>query len=72
MTALELLNHIGVIPMSAEKPCTHPTKSELKRWLDQKSVRINNTTPKAFDEVEFPITDLCFFPKSNKRKCTVI
>lgn len=72
MTAFELIFHIGVIPMSVEKPCTIPSKSEIRRWLDQKSVIINGLKPSSKEEVEFPITQLVFFPNSKTRKTTVI
>lgn len=72
MKAIEVLEYIGVVPMSIEKPCTYPSKSEIKRWLNQSSVLINGTKPKAEDDVEFPITGLVFFPKSKTKKTTVI
>ena len=72
MTALELVYYIGVIPMSVEKPCTIPSRSEVRRWLDQKSVVINGVTATSKDEVDFPIISLVFFPNSKKRKTTVI
>lgn len=71
MTALEIIKEIGVIPMSVEKPCTVPSNSEIRRWLDQQAVIINGKKPKANDKVEFPITQLVFFPKA-KRRTTVI
>lgn len=72
MKAIEVLEYIGVIPMSIEKPCTYPSKSEIKRWLNQSSVLINGAKPKAEDDVEFPITELVFFPKSKTKRTTVI
>ena len=72
MKAIEVIERIGVIPMSIEKPCTYPSKSEIKRWLNQSSVVINGVKPKAEDDVEFPITELVFFPKSKTKMTTVI
>ncbi len=72
MKAIELIYHIGAIPMSIEHPCTQPSKSEVKRWLNQSSVLINGKKPKAEEEIEFPITELVFFPKSNTRRTTVV
>ena len=72
MKAIEVLDYIGVVPMSIEKPCTYPSKSEIKRWLNQSSVVINGAKPKAEDDVEFLITELVFFPKSKTKKTTVI
>lgn len=71
MTALELILHLGVIPMSVEDPCTTPSKSEIRRWLDQKAVLINGKRPSHKEEVHFPIVELVFFPKGS-RKTTVI
>ena len=39
-----------------------PSNSEIKRWLENGSVAINEKTPKPHDEIEFPITELVFFP----------
>ena len=72
MKAIDLIFHIGVIPMSIENPCTVPSKSEIKRWLNQSSVLINGKKPKAEEEVEFPVAELVFFPKSKTRKTSVI
>lgn len=44
MTALEFIKHLGVIPLSIEKPpnkeraASAPSNSEMRRWLDQGSV----------------------------------
>lgn len=70
-TAFNIIKEIGVIPMSAEKPCTVPSNSEIMRWLNNQSVIINGKKPKANEQVEFPITQLVFFPKG-KRRTTVI
>ncbi len=70
-TALEVIESIGVIPMSVEKPCTRPTRSEIRRWIAQKSVVINGVTVDTKSVVEYPITQLVFFPKG-KRKTTVL
>jgi hypothetical protein len=58
--------------MSIEKPCTVPSNSEIRRWLNQSAVLVNGVTPKAEDKIVFPITQLIFFPKSAKRKTSVI
>jgi hypothetical protein len=71
MTALNAIKEIGVIPMSAEKPCSHPSNSEIMRWCNNGSVIINGKKPKANEIVEFPIKELIFFPKA-KRRTTVI
>lgn len=69
-TALEVIERIGVIPMSIERPCTRPTKSEIRRWISQKAVLINGVTVDQNSVVEYPITQLVFFPKG-KRRTTV-
>jgi hypothetical protein len=71
MNALELLTWIGVIPMSIEQPCKKPSTSEMKRWLDQKAVLINGMRPSSKDVVQFPITQLVFFPKSGRRTTVI-
>lgn len=71
MKAFQVIQHIGVIPMSIERPCTVASGSEVRRWLKNKAVLINGQTPGPEDEVSFPINQLIFFPKS-KRKTTVL
>jgi hypothetical protein len=71
VTALELIKHIGVVPMSVEKPCTNPSNSEIRRWLDQKAVVINGLRPSASSEVSFPIVELVFFPSGNRRTTVI-
>ena len=59
------------VPMSTERPCTIASNSEIRRWLDAGAIIINGVTPKAKDEITFPITQLIFFPKSQRRRCTI-
>ena len=73
ITTLEFLmrlKDISALPMSTERPCTKPTKAEIKRWLKKSSITINHQKPKPQDGIELPIEDLVFFPKG-KRKCTM-
>jgi hypothetical protein len=76
MNAFDVVKYIGAIPMSIEtkegEPPRQPTDAEIRRWLDQSAVIINGKRPKAKDTVEFPITELIFFPKSAKKRTTVI
>lgn len=71
MTLLDFLTkELLCLPMSAERPCTIPSRAEVKRWIRKKSININGE----FDhdpgeEVDFPIFTLVFFPKG-KRKTT--
>ena len=39
-----------------------PSNSELRRWLNAGSVLVNNACPKPGDEIEWPITQLIYFP----------
>jgi hypothetical protein len=71
VTAFQFIRYLGVIPMSVENPCTRPSNSEIMRWLNQGSVLINGTRPKAKDVIDFPVTQLVFFPKG-KRRTTVL
>ncbi len=68
MTALEFLKHRrdrGHVPTSKEgNGLGPPSNSELRRWLDKKSVLINGRKPRAKEEVSYPITQLQFFPGS--------
>ncbi len=69
-TAFEYLKFIkehGHLPMSTEKPCTEASNAEIKRWLKSSSVIINGKKPNVNDEIEFPITELVFFPKGRRR-----
>jgi len=75
MTALEYLHeHLKEFPYlhSTEgDKLNKPSNSELKRWLMKASVIINGVRPKPWDTIEYPITELVFFPKS-KYRCTVM
>lgn len=71
MQAFQVIKYLGVIPMSVEKPTTWPSNSEIMRWLNGGSVIINGRRPKAKDPVDFPITQLVFFPRG-ARKTTVL
>jgi hypothetical protein len=42
------------------------TNSELKRWLQNKAVVINNHKVAFDDLVPFPVTQMCLFPKSKR------
>jgi len=67
---LKWLKENWTLPLSTEKPCQPVSNSELRRWIEKKSVRINLTFPKADDILTLPITDLVFHPKGHK-KCTM-
>lgn len=66
ITEMNLLTYLiymeHYVPFSTEKPCTRPTNSELRRWLDGGAVRINGVRTKSWrDLVDFPVTSLVFF-----------
>ena len=50
---------------------TTPSKRELRQWLDDGAVRVNGKFSKAHEYVEFPITDLVYFPGA-KRQTTIV
>lgn len=60
------------VPMSTEKPCTPASNSEIRRWLDGGMIEINGVRPKAKEKIDFPIKSVVFFPKSQKRRCTIV
>lgn len=54
--------------MSVEQPCSIPTRSEVKRWIKNKSVIINGEkNHDVNEEVDFEIFTLIFFPKGKRR-----
>lgn len=59
------MQHNGMQPVIA-------SNSERRRWLQNKAVIINGERPNWDDEIEFPITQLVFFPKSSTNKCTMV
>ncbi len=53
---------------SREFPGKRASNSEVRRWIKNGSIRINNTQPKKFDDIiEFPVTQLSFFSKKKGR-----
>lgn len=43
------------------------SNSDLRRLLDSGGILINGKKPKSVETVEFPVTELVFFPKSRRR-----
>lgn len=68
MQAWKFLCSIPHVPMqfNGEQP-VKASNSERRRWLQNKSVIINGTKPNWNDEIDFPVEELIFFPKSNRR-----
>ena len=53
---------------SREFPKQKASKSEMKRWLNSSSVIVNGVKPTKWDsEIEFPVSQLVLFPKSEGR-----
>lgn len=48
------------------------SKSELRRWFNDKAVRINYELVKATDELPPWVVDLVLFPKNNRKRTTLI
>lgn len=68
-----LISHSHFQGMSSlEFPGSTASSSEKKRWLENGAVIINGKRCKPDDIVEFPISELVFFPNSEKRRCTMI
>lgn len=64
--------HSACCFMSVEKPAMQATKSELRRWFASKSVEINFQSVAADDELPLAIKSAVLFPKSAKRRCTLV
>lgn len=58
-------------PANKERPATPPSKSEVRRWFDQNSVRMNGESVAWNEEIDFPIISLVLFPKSEQRRTTL-
>jgi len=68
MQAFKFLCSIPHVPMQFNG--TQPvaaSNSERRRWLQNKSVIINGTKPNWNDEISMPVTELVFFPKSDRK-----
>lgn len=48
-----------------------PSNSELHRWCKKNGVLLNGVYAQPKDEVFFPVSELMFFPKNNKARCSV-
>lgn len=57
---------------SIEMPGKVASNSEKKRWIEQRCVLINGTTDWCLDDFVPRINQLVFFPKSDKRRCTMV
>lgn len=43
------------------------SNGDLRRLLNDKAIQVNNSRPSADTEIDYPIDQLIFFPKSRKR-----
>lgn len=48
------------------------SKSELRRWFNDKAVRINYEFVKATDVLPLHIVDVVLFPKNNRKRTTLL
>lgn len=72
MRAFEFLVGLRFLPDSKEgAKLGRPSNGEIRRWLVNHAVIINSVKPLPGAEVQFPITDLVFFPNF-KHKCTMV
>ena len=65
--------HVFCCFQSSETTKTgYASKSNIRRWFDNKAVQINGIKPNWNDECVFPITELILFPKSSERRITLL
>jgi hypothetical protein len=73
MKALEYLNGLRpALPMSIEQPCTLMSNSELRRHLKQGGILVNGEKLVVDEVIDFPVYSLIFFPKSEKKRTTLV
>lgn len=67
MTAWEYLRELNSVCQFHSRERTGiVTNSELKRWLQNQSVQLNNRRIKWNEEVDFPVNQLILFPKRSR------
>lgn len=73
MNTLTWLNSLRpALPMSVEQPGKQMSNGELRRHISQGAVLIN-TEKVTFDElIDYPVFKLVFFPKSDKKRTTIV
>jgi hypothetical protein len=79
MNALQFLNSLRpAIPLSLETPPTKErpavpmSNGELRRVIQQSGVLINGETVTPTEEIDFPVFSIVFFPKSDRRRTTIV
>lgn len=66
-------NDVRCIPGSKEGDRRgKPSNGELRRWIKNGCLQVNGKVVKGDDIIEFPITQLVYFPNNNKQRCTVV
>ena len=73
MNALQWLNNLRpALPMSIESPCKEMSNGELRRHIKQGGVLLNAEQVLPKEEINFPVFSLVFFPKSKRRRTTIV
>lgn len=74
ITAFQAMMHINQRCqfMSIEQKGEKASNSEIKRWLNQGAIQVNFQPISATDPWPPAIRSLVMFPKSTKRRCTLI
>lgn len=72
LKAIDYIFSLPWLPNSKEGNCLgRPSKAEIKRWLKAGVISLNRCRVKAGSIVNFPITELIFFPDNKHKKCTI-
>lgn len=79
MNALQWLNSLRpALPLSIEnppdkeRPAQPMSNGELRRLMQQGGVLVNGERIAPDERIDFPVFSLVFFPKSVKRRATII
>jgi len=57
---------------SVEAPPEQASNSELRRWIEQGAVLVNGERITPSEMMDFPIISFVLFPKSEKRRTTLL
>ncbi len=73
MNVLTYLNNLRpALPYSSEKPSTLMSQSELRRHINSGAVTVNYERCTWDEEMDYHVHSLVFFPKSDKRRTTLV
>ncbi len=67
MTKENTEKYLEFVRLSREQLKILVDSGEIKRWLQNSAVIINGSRPKPEDVVDFPVTELIFFPNGQRR-----